>query len=177
MATTANAQDANQVTLKFDDGEGVSGQLLGFEDGIFRLRASVGRVSIPAQDVFCIGAACPEGTELEIPPAPVTLASPDGSLRVSGDLLEFTNGTYVVATNVGELRIEAEMVTCEGDGCPPAAVSDPADRKVALMSDGDVVLEGELLGIEDGVYLVDLGAFGVVRADVNAYECRGEACP
>jgi phosphate transport system substrate-binding protein len=48
----------------------------------------------------------------------VVLKSADGSINLSGDLVEFTDQFYVLRTSLGDLRVSAERVRCEGDGCP-----------------------------------------------------------
>lgn len=48
----------------------------------------------------------------------VVLKSADGSINLAGDLLEFTDQFYVLRTSLGDLRVSAERVRCEGDGCP-----------------------------------------------------------
>ncbi len=48
----------------------------------------------------------------------VTLNSMDGSLSVSGELIEFSNEYYVIQSQIGSLTVSADMVECVGDGCP-----------------------------------------------------------
>lgn len=48
----------------------------------------------------------------------VVLKSSDGSINLAGDLVEFTDQFYVLRTSLGDLRVSAERVRCEGDGCP-----------------------------------------------------------
>lgn len=177
------AQAANQVTLKYDDGSGVSGELIAFEEDIFRIQASVGLIAIPAQDVSCIGAACPEGTTLEVPPAPVVLTSVDGSFRVAGNVIAFEDDQYVVATEIGEIQVKASLVDCEGSGCVSPAepvvtesITDPVDRSVSLV-DGTMTIEGDLVRVENGAYIIEVEQLGELRVDANTFECRGAACP
>ncbi len=165
---------ANQVTLKYDDGTGVSGELLEFTDGNFRIQASVGLISIPAQDVSCIGDACPAGTELELRSAPVKLTSLDGSIILTGDVIEFADGDYVLATDIGEVRINADKVTCEGAGC--VSSQEPVSRDVVLVN-GNTIIEGELVRLEDKAYIINVAQLGEVRIDATSFQCRGEACP
>jgi len=48
----------------------------------------------------------------------VVLKSADGSINLAGDLVEFTDQFYVLRTSLGDLRVSAERVRCEGAGCP-----------------------------------------------------------
>jgi len=48
----------------------------------------------------------------------VTLKSSDGTVNIVGDFVAFEENAYVVKTGLGELRISAARVRCEGDACP-----------------------------------------------------------
>lgn len=48
----------------------------------------------------------------------VTLKSPDGSINVTGELMEFTGDNYVVKMALGNLNVAASKVQCQGEGCP-----------------------------------------------------------
>lgn len=48
----------------------------------------------------------------------VTLKSSDGTVNLSGELLDFDGATYKIETFLGEMNVSASMVECEGDGCP-----------------------------------------------------------
>jgi len=48
----------------------------------------------------------------------VTLNSLDGSLSITGELLDFSNDTYTVASQIGNLTVSADMVECLGETCP-----------------------------------------------------------
>ncbi len=48
----------------------------------------------------------------------VTLRSSDGTVNMSGAFVEFSDNTYVIATALGELRVSASRVNCEGAACP-----------------------------------------------------------
>jgi phosphate transport system substrate-binding protein len=50
--------------------------------------------------------------------AEVTLLSADGSVNLTGEFIEFTDNNYVVRTGLGDLRISASRVRCEGEACP-----------------------------------------------------------
>lgn len=48
----------------------------------------------------------------------VNLKSLDGGTTLSGDLVEFDGNNYVIKTLVGEMSVDALLVTCEGAACP-----------------------------------------------------------
>ncbi|MEL6838679.1 MAG: phosphate ABC transporter substrate-binding/OmpA family protein [Pseudomonadota bacterium] len=48
----------------------------------------------------------------------VTLRSADGTVNLVGDFIEFSNNNYVIRTGLGDLRISASRVRCEGAACP-----------------------------------------------------------
>ncbi|MCV2863751.1 phosphate ABC transporter substrate-binding/OmpA family protein [Defluviimonas sp. WL0075] len=48
----------------------------------------------------------------------VALKSSDGTVNLVGELIEFKDDSYVIRTALGELRVAASRVRCEGDSCP-----------------------------------------------------------
>jgi len=50
--------------------------------------------------------------------ADVTLKSSDGTVNIVGEFLAFEENAYRIKTGLGELRISAERVRCEGEACP-----------------------------------------------------------
>lgn len=48
----------------------------------------------------------------------VTLSSLDGTLSVTGELLEYSNDSYRISSNIGDLTISADAVECIGEACP-----------------------------------------------------------
>jgi phosphate transport system substrate-binding protein len=58
----------------------------------------------------------------------VTLKSQDSSINITGDLLSFENGSFVVRTDMGDLKISAAAVLCSGPGCPASAATMPDIR-------------------------------------------------
>ena len=48
----------------------------------------------------------------------VNLISADGTVDIVGEFVEFTENSYVIKTALGELRLSAERVRCEGAACP-----------------------------------------------------------
>jgi phosphate transport system substrate-binding protein len=60
----------------------------------------------------------------------VTLRSADGTVNLSGELLAFEKNFYVIQTDLGQLRVSAERVSCAGVGCPTIQ-TDTADVRIA----------------------------------------------
>ena len=51
--------------------------------------------------------------------ARISLQNADGSFSISGDLVGFEDGHYLIdVQNIGVLRIDSRAVECTGDGCP-----------------------------------------------------------
>lgn len=48
----------------------------------------------------------------------VVLRSTDGTINLSGDLIGFDNEFYLLQTELGDLRVSADRVRCDGAGCP-----------------------------------------------------------
>ncbi|MEM8536953.1 MAG: phosphate ABC transporter substrate-binding/OmpA family protein [Pseudomonadota bacterium] len=48
----------------------------------------------------------------------ITLRSTDGTINVSGQFVDFADDTYIIQTALGDLRIAAGSVVCEGAACP-----------------------------------------------------------
>ena len=48
----------------------------------------------------------------------VTLKSTDGTINLTGELVDYSDDSYIVRTALGDLRIATSSVFCEGAGCP-----------------------------------------------------------
>ncbi len=59
----------------------------------------------------------------------VTLTSSDGTVNMTGEFVDFRDNAYVIATALGELRVSASRVQCEGAACPDLGGGD-ADIKI-----------------------------------------------
>jgi len=177
MGQSAIAQNSNQVSLRFGgEFESVTGDLLGYEDGKFRLQTTIGPVTIPGEGVACIGNACPEGTKADIKGPFLTLSDPDSNISISGNLIEVKGGNYVLATGFGELSIAIEGVVCEGEGCVEPAEKVITDFNV-IMSKGGAEIESKLSSFDDEFYHVKSDQFGVLTLRRSEFTCEGEACP
>ncbi len=49
---------------------------------------------------------------------PVSLIALDDFSKVSGELLAYEDGIYLIRTALGDLRVKASSVECEGSACP-----------------------------------------------------------
>jgi phosphate transport system substrate-binding protein len=95
----------------------------------------------------------------------VTLKSADGTVNLSGELLEFTDGNYVVRTDLGDLRISSSRVRCEGAACPVIETT-TADVKIV---GSDTVGEG-LMPLMMGGFATYMDA----EADIQNTQVDGE---
>lgn len=182
-ASVTHAQTADigaperTVTIRFEfGGDGITGELISFEDNKLRIETTVGAITIPAEDVSCIGAACPESLRLAVEESPIVLTSLDGQITLSGDLLEVVGNEYVVATAAGELRIETDKVTCQGEGCI-VEVSAPAFGGPVVLTNGATEISGNLVGVDETSYLVEVENLGAIRVQLDSFTCTGEGCP
>jgi phosphate transport system substrate-binding protein len=60
----------------------------------------------------------------------VTLTSADRTVNLVGELVDFSDGNYVIRTDLGDLRIAASRVRCEGAVCPALKTAE-ADVRIA----------------------------------------------
>ncbi len=60
----------------------------------------------------------------------VTLKSADGTVNLVGDFVDFVDDNYIIRTALGDLRIAASRVRCEGAACPQLETVD-ADVQIA----------------------------------------------
>jgi len=67
----------------------------------------------------------------------VTLKSADGTVNLVGEFIEFADDNYVIRTGLGDLRIAASRVRCEGEACP---VFDTASADVQIAGSDTVGL-------------------------------------
>ncbi|MDP5359807.1 MAG: hypothetical protein NWR52_06655, partial [Paracoccaceae bacterium] len=48
----------------------------------------------------------------------VTLNSTDGTINITGEFIDFRDDNYIIRTALGDLRIAASSVVCNGAACP-----------------------------------------------------------
>ncbi len=107
----------------------------------------------------------------------VTLLSLDGTVSMTGDLLEFDGTTYLLGMMVGDISIEAAQVVCEGVACPNL-IADLESFSIA----GSSTMARDLLPTLIEVFALDRGGdlevsttadgsqqFDVLEADGTVY--------
>ncbi len=109
----------------------------------------------------------------------VTLRSADGTVNLVGDFIEFTDNNYVIRTGLGDLRISASRVRCEGAACPSFETAAEAD---VTLSGSDTVglgvmpllMSGYAAYLNAEVTTTELGAGGEVLAEMIGDEGFGD---
>ena len=107
----------------------------------------------------------------------VTLQSPNGSVKLTGELLEYQDNIYVISSNFGIMRVAGDTVECLGTACPETEILDQevtisgsdtvADGLVPLLlaayaaeKDTEMVSTETISGIETNVQFVGNFGFG-----------------
>jgi len=117
VATPASSdQDAY---LTGADGTAITASSVRLIDDIYFVETILGEFLIDRADVDCAGPGCPDliGRQ-DLDPAIIRLQSRHGETSITGELLSFDDGGYVVSTPIGEIMIIAEQVKCHGASCP-----------------------------------------------------------
>ncbi|MEP6019228.1 MAG: phosphate ABC transporter substrate-binding/OmpA family protein [Paracoccaceae bacterium] len=99
----------------------------------------------------------------------VTLRSSDGTVNIVGEFQGFEENAYIIKTGLGELRISAERVRCEGAACP---VFETASADV-IIAGSDTVGLGVMPLLLEG-YAGFLDAESSVTATSNEGEILAE---
>ncbi|WP_298907471.1 phosphate ABC transporter substrate-binding/OmpA family protein [uncultured Aliiroseovarius sp.] len=195
---------ASDVTLQSADGTlKFVGELIEFKDGKYILNTNLGNIAIGADGVVCEGDACPvleepatkvasaDSTPADFKGGPVSLQSFDGALKFEGNLIAIENGNYIVRTQLGDLQIATNSVTCVGGGCPQVVVEsleqaetipenikiNADDPRVTLTSfDGNLKFVGDLVEVTNGKYVIKTN-LGELRVSASTVKCEGPACP
>lgn len=176
FSTDALAQSDKTITLFYEGEDGITGELLDYDGSVFKLASSIGRITVPAVDLTCIGDACPEELRLQPTLPAVTLTTLDRSTVIEGSLIDITDTEYLVATGFGEARIEIDKVSCEGEGCPSDTGQLSQDATVVL-TNGAYTLSGTLVGHDSTVYILRSEALGTIRLNREEFACEGSICP
>ena len=116
----------------------------------------------------------------------VTLQPSNGSVALTGELLEYQDNVYVISSNFGTLRVAGDTVECIGTACPETSILDQevtisgsdtvANGLVPLLLAGYAAdKESELIstetisGIETNVKFIDNLGFGDL---INSFRVR-----
>lgn len=95
----------------------------------------------------------------------VNLRSPDGSVDLTGQLIEYQDNIYVISSPLGSVRVSGDRVECFGAGCPDTEV---LDQEVTF-SGSDTIADG-LLPVLLASYATSLEADPVVLDTVGSFE-------
>lgn len=107
----------------------------------------------------------------------VELVSNDGSITLSGELLDFDGNFYTIETKVGQLVIDATQVQCNGSACIREPEPVAQDNRIELISlDSNVNLSGELLDFDGTSYIIGT-ILGNLTVDALQVRCLGASCP
>ena len=95
----------------------------------------------------------------------VQLKSADGTVNLSGEYVDFQDDHYIIRTALGDLRISAARVRCEGEACP---VFETAEADLVIQGSDTVGLG--LMPLLVAGYASNLDA----EASIRATEREGE---
>ncbi|MEM1431892.1 MAG: phosphate ABC transporter substrate-binding/OmpA family protein [Pseudomonadota bacterium] len=95
----------------------------------------------------------------------VSLKSSDGTVNLTGEFVDFVDDNYIIRTALGELRISAARVRCEGAACPTFETA-TADVKFA----GSDTIGSGLMPLLLAGYASSQDAEASVTATANAGE-------
>ena len=84
---------------------------------------------------------------------PVVLRSTDGTTNLNGELIGFDGEYYLLQTELGDLRVAAARVSCQGAGCPEIATV----TAQTIAGGADTIAEG-LMPLLLAGFATDLGA-------------------
>ncbi len=177
-AVTVFAQAENTVTIKFgdDSNDDVTGELVSASDTDIRLNTIMGTITIPIEGLTCIGIACPDSIKLVWDEEPVTLTSTDGSVALTGVLIEIVDRQYVLATDLGEFRIDIDKANCAGIECPEFPTDEVRLGGAVVLTQGELTVKGILTGYDEEGYTVDVSNLGELRVS-REFACSGDGCP
>lgn len=115
----------------------------------------------------------------------VTLKSADGTVNLVGEFVDFKDDNYIIRTALGDLRVSASRVRCEGDACP---VFETVSADVAIAGSDTIGLgmmpllmtgfassldaDAELTNTGEGETLATLIADGGFGDEIGSYLVR-----
>lgn len=114
--------------ISHDGGVAISGEIIGFDGGLYTLQTTMGNLIVDASQVKCVGSSCPVIASATPLGGAVELISLDGNVTLSGKLIGFDGSTYTLQTILGDLFVDALQVQCLGASCPAVATGAPFIR-------------------------------------------------
>jgi phosphate transport system substrate-binding protein len=112
----------------------------------------------------------------------VTLKSSDGTVNLVGEFVDFKDDNYIIRTALGDLRISASRVRCEGDACPDIGGTEAGVRisgadaiglgLMPLLMTGyasSIDADAEIVNTAQGEALAKIVADGGFGDDLGAY--------
>lgn len=108
----------------------------------------------------------------------VKLTSSDGTVNMTGDFVDFRDNAYIIATALGELRVSASRVNCEGAACPQLGGGEVditiAGSDTVGLGLMPLLLEGYAGSIDAAADLVNTGNGDDIVADLIGDQGFGE---
>lgn len=124
----APEEATKEVRIYSEDGAiNMTAELLDVRENELVVRTAVGPMAIDRSKVICEGPACPAEANAEPETRVVQLTSVDGTITMSGELLEVQPDKFVIQTAVGPMSVERSSVACEGAACPEVEQTLTAD--------------------------------------------------
>ncbi len=136
---------AETVTLNSGNGSiSFTGELIRFDNGVYLIETRLGRIGVPAADVTCVGAACPDAAEVAEPAAAATaeleavlVAEPpapavEDAPTASGVPEVVEPVTVVPAAEPASAANPAIPAEVDPDAAPVYATYDPATIDVSI---------------------------------------------
>lgn len=164
-----NAASGQEFHLK--SGEIISGELISYEDGAYRLKSKYGILSILAEDVASALFNPEEGVVTLVTATPTTAKSPD---LIRGTLQTIQNGTVRVKTKYGDVVVNT-LDTVKYIASDQEALQDA--EKPSTFSEGQEfhlksgeTISGELVSYAEGAYRVKskYGVLSILAEDVSS---------
>ncbi len=99
----------------------------------------------------------------------INLRSADGSIDLTGDLIEYQDNIYVISSALGSVRVPGSQVDCFGTGCPDTEVLDDE----VTFSGSDTIADG-LLPVLLASYATSLESEPVLTETIGSVETKTE---
>ena len=95
----------------------------------------------------------------------ITLKAPNGSMELTGELIEYQDNVYVISSDLGAIRVLGDTVECFGAACP---ATDVLDQEITF-SGSNAVADG-LLPLLLAGFAADKGAEMLTSETISGIE-------